>query len=1160
MLMRRWFRIRCCLAAGVAGVVLCACQEGSPAPEADPRCAVAETKVEPLSSESPVEGVLERGESRVFAFSARSGEHLVIAARQDGTDVRLRLCDPAGQVVREEDAILGLHSLERLEALAGKRGEHRLLVEVVEDAPGGRFELHLERNARPSDADRRRLELLEEAEQALADARKGFGARDDARSARVTRIEQDFSEAHDRFLAAGEPERAAEALVEMGTALWKEPGGLELEPAQRAFEKAEALWRGTGNLAGQASALHSAGLTYFKQERWEESLAAYRSALAVAEKAEDYRLEARALIGVGVLSKGANRAAEAEAAYQRVLTLAEPRGDLLFQCLASTRLGSLLGDRGEVARAMEVDRRSVELCALAAEKRERLGGSSGSNLDHQASGESGEALLELAGAWSNLGVDYQDLGKTREARDSFRRAAELAGERGLQDLSATVALNEGNLLLSLGQNAKARASYETALAIFEQTDDVRQVNVLLSLARLERAEEHYEEALVLAERASGRSGEAPPRLQAAVARVLGVALRDSGRGEEALRHLSHAAAEHRRLGDRWGEAASIGEIGESLRLAGHLEPARRRMEEAHALSRRVEDPILEALQLFRLAQVERDADRPGRAVEVLERALARFELVNRGVANPDTRATQIAFRRPFFELHVDALYQRDCGRRRSPACATAALEASESARARGLRDLLAEAEVEVASGVDPALKEREQAIRGQLSVIQRRILNLQRSTASDSLELAALSAERSTRLAQLDRLEQEVRIRNARYAEVHYPKALRLAEIQQRLLTDEGTALLEYALGESSSYLFVIRRQGVDVFPLAPAAKLRRHVEVMLRELSGSRAPNLNQAAVELYAALIRPAEPALAGVERLLIVPDDALFSVPFEALVERHEPGRRPTYLLDRWVVSYAPSATVLAQLVSSPPAAAQSNGGSLDFVAFADPLYPQPAASDTSPSSLAAVERGMFDPQGRLVLTRLAASQGEVEEIAALFAKAGGQVRLFVRNEATEENALGTEARAARNLHFAAHAFTDDRDSENLGLVLSQLPEARGDGVLQLDEIFDLKLAARLVVLSACGSALGKPVRGEGFVGLTRGFFYAGARSVVASLWNVEDRSTARLMAAFYRHLLASSERGKAEALRRAKLEVIASGASDPRYWAAFVIVGDPDDHDK
>lgn len=1063
------------------------------------------------------------GERQVFSFSADRGHHLAVTARQEGADLVLRLCGPDGRMMREVDAVIGLFSPERLEAIAGEAGEHRLIVEAADKGAQGRYKLSVEDRGPAAASDRRRLELLAAAERALVSARESRGATDEAESERVARLERAFSEAQDRFLAAGEPERAAEALVGLGTALWRVDGGLEA--AQRAFDKAEALWRGTGNLAGQASALHSAGLTSFQQGRLEESLAAYRRALAAAEQAEDYRLEARALIGVGVLSKRADRAAEAESAYRRVLALAEPRGDLRFQCMASTRLGSLLGDRGEVASALELDRRSVDLCARAGDE------------------------FELAGAWSNLGVDYQGLGKTREARDAFRRAAELAGKLGLEDLAATVALNEGNLLLSLGQNTKARASYEAALALFEEIEDDRQVNVLLSLSRLERAEEHFDRALALVEQASARAAQGPPRLQATVTRVLGVALRDAGRGEEALRHLFHAAAEHRRLGNLRGEAASIGEIGESLRLAGQLGAARQRLAEAHALSRRVEDPILEALQLFRLAQVEHDAGRAARAVEILERALELFELVNRGVADPDSRATQIAFRRPFFELHVDALYQRDCGRRRSPACATAALEASESARARGLRDLLAEAEVEVASGVDPALKQREQAVRGRLSVIQRRIMNLQRSSASDTRELAALSAERSAGLAQLDRLEQEVRARNVRYAEVHYPRALGLAEIQERLLTDEGTALLEYALGESSSYLFVIRRRGLEVFPLAPAPALRRQVEAMLTALAAERRPDLDQAAADLYAALVRPAEAALSGVERLLIVPDDALFSVPFEALVERHDADRRPAYLLDRWVVSYAPSATVLAQLVSSLPAAVQGSGEGLDLVAFADPLYPLPAP----PSG--GVERGMFDPQGRLVLTRLAASKGEVEEIAALFEKAGGKVRLFLRGEATEENALGPEARAARNLHLAVHAFTDDRDPDNLGLVLSQLPEAHGDGVLQLDEIFELKLAARLVVLSACGSALGAPVRGEGFVGLTRGFFYAGARSVVASLWSVEDRSSARLMSAFYRHLLASSERGKAESLRQAKLEMIAAGSGDPKDWAAFVVVGDP-----
>lgn len=1125
MLMRRWFRIRGCLAVGVAGLVLCACQARGPAPATDPLCDVAGTQVEPIGAGAPVTRPLLWGQKQAFHFSAHRGDHLAITALQEGADLALRLCGPDGRLIGVADAVIGLSSPERMEAIAGENGEHRLVVEATDQGPRGRYQLSVENHGPASSSDRQRLELVVAAERVLASARESHGSTDEAGSERVARLERAFSEAHDSFLAAGEPERAAATLVELGSALSSVGGELGLEAAQAAFEEALALWRGTGNLAGQASTLNWAARIYNEQRRPAEALAAYRSALAVAEKAGDYRLEARALLGLGVISKGLAQFAEAETAYRRALAIAQTREDLRLQCVASTRLGSLLGGRGEITRALDLDRQSVDLCTRAGDE------------------------LEVAGALSNLGADYQDLGRSREARDSYHRAAELAAGLGDKQLAATIALNEGNLLLALGQNRKARVSYETALALFEEIGDERQVHALLSLGRLERAEAQFDRALAFAERARERAEQGSPLLEAPTARALGVALRDVGRDGEGLRFLEEAAAEHRRLEERWGEAASLGEVGESLRLTGQLGVARRRLEEARDLSRRIQDPSLEALQLFRLAEVERDAGRPRGAVEVLEQALELFELVNRGVADPDSRATQLAFRRPFFELHVDTLYQRDCGRRSFPGCGKAALEASESARARGLRDLLAEAEVEVVSGADPALKLREQAVRGRLSAIQRRIMNLQRSRASDSRELVDLSIERSQGLAQLDLLEQEVRTRNARYAEVHYPKALGLAEIQARLLPEEGTALLEYALGETSSYLFVIRRQEIEVFQLAPAPALRRQVEGMVAALAGSRSSDFAQEAADLYASLVRPAEPALVGVERLLIVPDDALFSVPFEALIERHEAGRRPAYLLDRWVVSYAPSATVLAQLLSSPGGAVERGGDALDLVAFADPLYPLPAPASGD------VERGMFDPQGRLVLTRLEASKTEVEEIAALFEKTGGKVRLFVRDQATEENVLGPEARTARNLHFAVHAFTDDRDPDNLGLVLSQLPDARDDGVLQLDEIFELKLAARLVVLSACGSALGAPVRGEGFVGLTRGFFYAGARSVVASLWSVEDRSSARLMSIFYRHLLATSEGGKAEALRQAKLEMIAAGSSDPKDWAAFVVVGDP-----
>jgi CHAT domain-containing protein len=350
-------------------------------------------------------------------------------------------------------------------------------------------------------------------------------------------------------------------------------------------------------------------------------------------------------------------------------------------------------------------------------------------------------------------------------------------------------------------------------------------------------------------------------------------------------------------------------------------------------------------------------------------------------------------------------------------------------------------------------------------------------------------------------------------------------------------------LGEERSFLFVVTREGLKSYVLPGAGQIADRVRRLRTTLERENLLTrgiYHEVAFQLYRDLVAPAATALAGKSDLVIVPDRALYYVPFETLLGEEAGGRSFSdlpYLLRRYSISYAPSASVLAGL--RVPRAEPVSPGRKRLAAFA-PF---------------AMEGGRGDQPTRAGegwnLVPLPASSREVSAIAALYP--GSAVELFGR-DASETNVRRNPAVAtAERLHFATHAQSNERQPELSGLVLASAADKSEDGFLQVYEIFNLKLAADLAVLSACETALGKEVTGEGLVGLTRAFFYAGVPSVVVSLWNVADGPAPDLMLSFYQDL--DRLESKARALRQAKLSMISKGTySHPAYWAPFVLVGE------
>ena len=512
--------------------------------------------------------------------------------------------------------------------------------------------------------------------------------------------------------------------------------------------------------------------------------------------------------------------------------------------------------------------------------------------------------------------------------------------------------------------------------------------------------------------------------------------------------------------------------------------------------------------------------------------------------------------------------------------------------------MLGEVNAQITEGVPPDLLKRkqdnlesQQQIADQLTGI-----NL---TADQKRKPTELEADLDKLQTEFDEIENQIRTASPRYAALTAAQPLSLADVQQKVL-DDNTVLLEYCLGGDRSYMFAVARSGVSLFKLPPRAdvdklatdfraqlippKLQRRIvgidiaDDQQRGLGIVQGPSENLTAFAaasnaLYKAAVEPAA-SLIGDKRLLVVADGALNYVPFEALVKTTEGADYASlnYLIKTNEVVYAPSASVIAAIRGGNPTVREGAASSKRILLIADPIFraDDPRLNGGMVVQTSGEARGLglglasavSDVAGTggqtpvgMQLARLAGTRVEAQEIAKIASAGGNQPDVWTDLAASEDNVRSRDISNYRVVHIATHGLLDAERPQFTGVVLSLVGNKTGDGFLRTDEIFNLKMGNSLVMLSACETGLGKEKRGEGVIGLTRAFMYAGAPTVGVSLWSVADKSTADLMTDFYQRLLGPSASSPSVALRDAQLAMInGKKYSAPFYWAPFVLVGE------
>ena len=881
--------------------------------------------------------------------------------------------------------------------------------------------------------------------------------------------------------------------------------------AQRAaIEKCKLalrLFQSAGDKYSQALTLLSIGMTYFPLNEFRSALDYLNQARALAVTIGDRRLEAGIETWVGGMLDIIGDVGEAVVHFQRALVLAREGGWRLAEGSALTSLGKIYTDAAEWQKALEFHNQALPVF------------------------RSIDSKINEGKTLNNIGIAYSALGEERKGLDYLQQSLPLLRAGTDKNSEALTLLNIGRIHRRLGEYEKARDYYSQAQAIQKETGN--------------RA------------------------LEGETLDEIGLAYSVEGQYEKAVESHTRAVQIQRAVGNVRREALALNNLGDDYNLLGQPDKAHEQFTQALSILRGISDLRSVAGSLEGIARAEQKRGNLANARKYIEESLTLRETVRSRSGSLQLRASFRATLERAYEFYIDLLMQQHA---KDPMQGhdAEALVASERGRARSLLEQLSEARVDIRQGVDPVLIEKERDLTRVLNAKAQYEMRIKARKGSVD-ELAVLQREISVLEDEYQQVQATIRKSSPSYAALTQPRALDLKDIQQQL--DPNSVLVEYALGEARSYVWVVTPESLKTYQLPARAeieKLARQVsdslvarsvvkplETPMQRRSRIAAADVEfeQAGRELSRMILAPAVSEF-GRKRLIVVADGGLQYVPFAALSVATGGAYRPLVLAHE-VVSL-PSASAFAvqrrNLQDRKPAPKA-------VAAIADPVF---SVADVRFKGVAPKDPGGGDASriiehlpagasGQLSIPRLPFTRSEADQILAVAPASSMKVLDFRANRTM---ATSGELSNYRYVHFATHGYLDTTRAGLSAIVLSLVdPEGKPlDGFLRVHDIYNLSLPAELVVLSACETGLGKEVTGEGLDGLTRAFMYAGARRLVVSLWNVNDKATAVLMQRLYAEMLRSNKT-PAAALRAAQIEMLRTKQwQSPYYWAAFVMQGE------
>lgn len=964
----------------------------------------------------------------------------------------------------------------------------------------------------------------------------------------------------------------AEKLVGTGERLMRDGSKASLEQALQKFEQARKLFHSIKNRWREAYTVVNMGDVYSSLDDGNKALDSYTQVLAIPLTGEGrlYHATARRRIGQIHLDREDKRKAldnlEKGAELFRELLFVE------FEAAILPTLGGLYNDLGDKEKALATLKRVLSFFRPDEKENKAI------------------TLTRLA-------LIYEQSREIQNALDCLKEALLLAEALKDMDLEAPIRTLFGKIYLELGQEEMALANYLRALDISKQLKNPEGnaailVGLGLTLHRLNqplKALEKYAEALPVFQANKNR------RSLALTYNNIGAVYDDLDRKPEALKNFAKALEIFRKISDRPSQAMTLNNIGDAYNDLQDWQQAFVNYSEALPLYRATANPAGEATVLAGLAKSEEGRGNLTEARQRIRAAISIVESLRTKILNQELRSSYFATVQGKYQYYIALLMRLH---RQSPKDGYdgEALQVNEQARARALLETLAEAGAEIRQGVDARILERERSLQNQLDA--KAFQQMQLGGGANNEQKKILAEQVNALAAELQAVKTEIRRTSPRYAALTQPQPRSLKAIQSEVL-DEDTLLLEYSLGLEHSYLWAVTKDSISSYQLphgndihAAVYLLDRLVNARNRSVEGEtnaqRQARVMRADREIPAAAASLSRMVLApvaaqlGSKRLVIVADGGLRYIPF-ALLPKPDPngsvseiktgssgsGAKPL-IVDHEIVSLDSASTLalIRREVAQRPLAPKQ------VAVLADPVFTvndarvraipgvknertsesQPRDASVKGIELVEALENVGVTSGGLNVPRLPGTRKEAEDIVAMVPPADRMLALDFA--ASREMATNPVLSQYRYVHFSTHGILNGINPELSGLVFSLVKEngETQDGFLRAHEVFNLKLPAEVVVLSACETGIGKEISGEGMVSLTRGFMYAGAPRVVVSLWSVSEWGTTELMVRFYRGILKDGLR-PAAALRAAQISLINDAQwGSPYYWAPFTLQGE------
>lgn len=1090
----------------------------------------------------PVIQVLDANQTHVYQIAIASGQFLRVIVDQKDFSLAVTLFDSDGTKILERDNPNIKLGPEILSFVTEKAGRYRLEIRSSESGARGRYDVVIES-----------LRVANQTDKTRVTAEKSFLEGENL-SAQATKegflgAIQKYEEALALLQGVGERYSEAVVLYSIGKAFDKTG---EKRKALDYYRKALSLFQTAGSWDEIFKDLNGLYLLMGGKQKAFDYLV---EALPLVRAMRNERLEAILLVGVAKVCDDMQAEAKAVDYYAQALSLFRITGKRGAEAFTLTEIGDSDLSYDDKKKALNYLQQALMLAQGAS-----------------------DPALEVS-LITGMGYLNLLLGETQKALEQFQQTLPLW--RALKDKNGEAHAFRfiGDIYLLLGETALAQDYFEKSLALFRAVEDRRAEAYALNnlgsirnhLGETAKALDYYQQSLKLFRAAGDKHGEA------SALGLIGNAHLQMGQLQNALEQFKQALTLWRALGFREGEAAELLDLGFIYYSLGDQQQALDHFNQALSLFRLLGIPHGEANALYGLARVTRARGNLEAARANIEAALNIAESLRVKIASSEFRASYFASYQHFYELYINLLMQLH---EAQPAQGfdALALKTNERARARSLLETIAESRADIRQGVDPALLERERGLQNQLNAKERgrsRVRGTQQTEVIEK-EIRALTIE-------YQELQAQIKIKSPRYAALTQPQTLSLKEIQQ--LMDQDTLLIEYSLGKELSYLWLVSQSSIKSFRLPKRAEIetaaRRFYEALKDEAA---ADKVDKAAIDLSRIALEPIASEL-GDKRLLIVADGALQYIPFAALSvasskdnnsgQRTTDNRQP--LIINHEIVYLPSASLLTVLRSE---TAERKTPPKTLAVLADPVFTvddprvkrdkvetetkKTAQRAAKSSTISLLKRAIRDVGASdagdasyidVKLPRLPGARREAQTILALVPETERMQALDFN--ASRATATSQELGQYRIVHFATHGILDSEHPELSGIILSLVDEQGKpqDGFLRLHEIFNLKLPAELIVLSACQTGLGKEIKGEGLIGLTRGFMYAGAMRVTTSLWEVDDKATSELMKRFYQEMLGEKKLKPAAALREAQIAMWKTKRwNAPYYWSAFVIQGE------